>query len=89
MAEFLVITNNYTPRFAFPYCSWGSHGKNTGVVCHSLLQWTMFCQTLHYDPSILGALHDMAHTFIELCKPLCYDKAVIPEVGWHSGMSRD
>ena len=44
MAEFLVITNNYTPRFAFPYCSWGSHGKNTGVVCHSLLQWTTFFQ---------------------------------------------
>ena len=29
---------------AFSYCSWGSHGKNTGVVCHSPLQWTMFCQ---------------------------------------------
>ena len=22
--------------FAFSYCSWGSQGKNTGVVCHSL-----------------------------------------------------
>ena len=30
--------------FAFSYCSWGSQGKNTEVVCHSLLQWTMFCQ---------------------------------------------
>ena len=29
--------------FTFLYCSWGSWGKNTGVVCHSLLQWTMFC----------------------------------------------
>ena len=28
--------------FAFSYCSWGSQGKNTEVVCHSLLQWT-FC----------------------------------------------
>ena len=44
MAEFLVITNNYTPLFAFSYCSWGSRGKNTGVVCHSLLQWTTFFQ---------------------------------------------
>ena len=26
------------------YCSWGSQGKNTEVVCHSLLQWTTFCQ---------------------------------------------
>jgi len=23
------------------------------------------------------ALHDMAHGFIELCKPLCHDKAMI------------
>ena len=30
--------------FFFSYCSWDSHSKNTGVVCHSLLQWTMFCQ---------------------------------------------
>ena len=26
------------------YCSWGSKGKNTEVVCHSLFQWTIFCQ---------------------------------------------
>ena len=26
-------------------CSWGSQGKNTEEVCHSLLQWTTFCQT--------------------------------------------
>ena len=31
--------------FAFSYCSWGSQGKNTEVVCHSLLQWTTLCQT--------------------------------------------
>ena len=30
--------------FAFSYCSWGSRGRNTGVVCHSLLQWTTCCQ---------------------------------------------
>ena len=30
--------------FDFSYCSWGSQGKNTEVVCHSLLQWTTFCQ---------------------------------------------
>ena len=27
------------------YCSWGSQGKNTEVVCHSLLQGTTFCQS--------------------------------------------
>ena len=31
-------------HFAFSYCSWGSQGKNTEVACHSLLQWTTFCQ---------------------------------------------
>ena len=30
--------------FAFSYCSWGYRGKNTGVVCYCLLQWTTFCQ---------------------------------------------
>ena len=30
--------------FAFSHCSWGSQGMNTEVVCHSLLQWTTFCQ---------------------------------------------
>ena len=29
---------------AFSYCSWDSWGKNTGVACCSLFQWTMFCQ---------------------------------------------
>ena len=32
-------------NFAFSYCSWGSQGKNTEVVCHSFLQWTTFCQS--------------------------------------------
>ena len=31
--------------FAFSYCSWDSQGKNTEVVCYSLLQWTTSCQT--------------------------------------------
>ena len=30
--------------FAFPYCSWGSPGKNTGMACLFLLKWTAFCQ---------------------------------------------
>ena len=29
--------------FCLSYCLWGSQGKNTEVVCHCLLQWTMFC----------------------------------------------
>ena len=41
-------------HFAFSYCSWGSQGKNTEVACHSLLQWTTFCQTSPLCPPILG-----------------------------------
>ena len=57
--------------FAFSYCSWGSQGKNTEVVCHSLLQWTMFSQTSTMTRLSWMALHGMAHGFIES------DKAVI------------
>ena len=37
-------TDRGSHLFAFSYCSWGSWGKNTGVICHSLLHWTMFWQ---------------------------------------------
>ena len=33
---------------------WGSQGKNTEVVCHSLLQWTTFCQNSPPRPIHLG-----------------------------------
>ena len=29
--------------FVSSYCLWSSQGKNTEVICHSLLQWTTFC----------------------------------------------
>ena len=31
------------------HCSWGSQGKNTEVVCHSLLQWTTFCSSFSFN----------------------------------------
>ena len=37
-------------HFAFSCCSWGSRGKNAAVVCHSLLQWTTFCQNAPLGP---------------------------------------
>ena len=40
--------------FAFSYCSWGSPGNNTEVVCHSLLQGTTFCQNSLPWPVHLG-----------------------------------
>ena len=53
-------------HFAFSYCSWGSQGKNTEVVCHSLLQWTTFCQTSPPWPTHLGWPHRAWLSFIEL-----------------------
>ena len=49
--EFIFQCYNF---FAFSYCSWGSQGKNTEVVCHSLLQWTMLCQNSPPWPVHLG-----------------------------------
>ena len=54
--------------FAFSYCSWGSQGKNTGVVCHSRFQWTTFCQTSPPWPDHLGWPHMAWLSFIELDK---------------------
>ena len=33
---------------------WSSQGKNIEVVCHSLLQWTTFCQNSPPGPVCLG-----------------------------------
>jgi len=46
-------------------------GKNTEVVCHSLLQWTTFCQTSPPWPVHLGWPHMAWLSFIKL------DKAVV------------
>ena len=40
--------------FTFVYSSWGSHNRITGVVCHSLLQWTTFVQSSPLWPDHLG-----------------------------------
>ena len=48
----------------------GSQGKNTEVDCHSLFQWTTFCQNSPW-PVHLGWPYMVAHSFIEL------DKAVV------------
>ena len=54
--------------FVFSYCSSGSQGKNTEVVCHSLLQWTTFCQTSPPWPVRLWWPHMTWLSFIELDK---------------------
>ena len=40
--------------FVFSYCLWGFQGTNDEVVCHSLLQWTIFCQNSPLQPLPLG-----------------------------------
>ena len=57
--------------FCFSYCSWGSQGRNTEVVCHSLLQWTIICQISPPWPAHSGCPHMAWLSFIEL------DKAVV------------
>ena len=59
-------------QFAFSCCSQGSQGKNTEVVCHSLLQWTTFCQTSPLWPVHLGWPHTAWLSFIELDKTVVH-----------------
>ena len=59
-------------HFAFSYCSWGSQGKNTEVVCHSLLHWTTFCQNSTPWPSHLGWPYTAQLSFIELDKAVAH-----------------
>ena len=55
------------------------------VLVARILEWVaissssrpQFVRTVHYDPSVLGSPAWLAHSFIELCKPLHHDKAVI------------
>ena len=56
--------------FAFSYCSWVSPGKNTGVGCHLLLQWTTFCQNSSVWPIHLEWPCMAWLSFIELHKHL-------------------
>ena len=56
----------YPIIFAFSYCSEGSQGKNTEMVCHSLLQWTTFCQTSPLWPIHLEWPHRAWLSFTEL-----------------------
>jgi len=64
--------------FAFSYYLWGSICKNTGVVTISSSSEPHFVRTLH-DDSTFVSLYGIAHSFIELCKPICHDKAVTHE----------
>ena len=73
----LTVSNLFT----FSYCSWGSHDKNTGVLWHSLFQWTTSDQNSSLWHSWVALHSIMAHNFTDLYKPLGHNKAVIHEEG--------
>ena len=58
--------------FCLLYCSWGSQGKNTDVVCHSLLQWTTVCQTSPPWPVCPEWPHTVWLSFIVLDKAMVH-----------------
>ena len=64
----LGVPLSVSSHCAFSYCSWGSQGKNTEVVCHSLLQGTTFCQTSPPRPDHLVWSHTTWLSFTELDK---------------------
>ena len=74
------------------YCSWGTLGKNTGILFMGY-SWQEYWGGLPFSPPVdcvlselftmtrpsWVALHSMAHNFIELCKHLHHNKAMIHE----------
>ena len=56
------VPRSVSYHFAFSYYSWCSQGKNTEVFCHSLLQWTTFCQTSPPWPVHLDGLVSLSET---------------------------
>ena len=77
---YFYISNKYSLCIILGllYSSWGSHGRYTGVVCHSPLQWIGLLSELSaLTWQSWVALHSMAHSFIEFCKPLRHDKGVV------------
>ena len=76
----LLFTYSQYILFVLLYSSWGSHSKYTGVVCHSLLQWIIFCQNSPLWPVCLGQPYlEWLSSLMDFCNPLCHDKAVIQE----------
>ena len=61
--------------FAFSYCSWGSQGKNTEVVCHSLLQWNTFCL-------YAAAAAKLFQSCLTLCDPIDGSPQALLSIGF-------
>ena len=59
-------------HFAFSCCSWGSQGKNTEVVCHSLLQLGNIDSKIHIFPFFLHVI-----VYVSYCVCYCVNLCVI------------
>ena len=70
--------------FAFSCCSWGSQGKNTEVVCQSLLQWPHSVRPLHHDPSILSGPTPWLIVSLTRLWSMWSDWLVFRDCGFHS-----
>ena len=76
----LMASSFNVTSFVFLYCSWGSCGNKTGVVCCPLLLWTMFCQNSSLYPTVLAGFAQHGSQLTELRKPFCHSKVMIHEV---------
>ena len=63
--------------FCLSYYSWGSQGKNTEEVFHSLLQWTSLSELSNMIRPSWVALHGLAHSFAELDKAVFHVVSLI------------
>ena len=52
--------------FTFSYCSWGSQGQNTELVCRSPLKWTTFWYLEN------EMIVKVTQSFLILCDPMAY-----------------
>ena len=53
----------------------GSQGKNTGVVCHSLLQWTTFCQ--NFSGAVPGSVGSIQFQIVP-CSSFYFSRSIGP-----------
>ena len=69
---YLLTWEAYLPvsyLFAFSFCSWGSQGKNTSGVCHSLLQYITFYQKSPPWPIYPSQHGSQFHQVAQGCDP--------------------
>ena len=77
------ILDSFQPEGLIFWCYvfWSFHAVH-GVLKARMLEWfavpsssgARFCQNSSYDPSVLGGLHGIAHSFTESPKPLYHNK---------------